>query len=76
MAALALLAVGTQMTVILPVTGYAQRRRLDGSRGLAMAIRALQAGVAADQREVGFLRMVEAPLRPAIGRMAALALLA
>ena len=43
---------------------------------LAMARGALQLAVSAEQREMRFLRVIETPQRPAVRRMAALALLA
>src|SRR6202049_926893 len=41
-----------------------------------MAFGALQLGVRAEQRKMRFLGVIENPQRPAVGRMAALALLA
>lgn len=40
-----------------------------------MTGRALQIGVAAGQGKMGLLRVIEAPLRPTVGRMTGLALL-
>ena len=76
MTAVALRAVLTQVTVILVVTHAALLRHLHRTRRLAMARGALQLAVCAEQREMRFLRVIETPQRPAVRRMAALALLA
>lgn len=74
MTALALSAVGTLMPIVLAVTAHTQRRGLAPARLLAMAISAPQRRVRAGEREVRLLGMIEAPQRPTIWRVAALAL--
>lgn len=64
-----------EVTVVVTVAGHAIRWRAAAAAwGLAMAIRAVQLAVCAGEREVGLTLVVEFPDRPAIGRMADLAL--
>lgn len=75
MATITLLAILAQMPVILAMTGTTLLRHLHGARRLAMARGALQLAVRAEQREMGFLGVIEHPERPAVDRMARVALL-
>src|SRR5271168_748500 len=76
MAAVAFVAVLAQMPVILVVTAAALLRHFHRAGRLVMAFGALQLGMGAEQRKMRFLGVIENPERPAVGRMAALALLA
>ena len=76
MAAITLIAIGAQMPIILAVTGDALGRCLGGPWRLMVTVGALQSGMRTEQRKFGFLGVIEAPDRPSIGRVAALALLA
>lgn len=76
MTAVALRSIFAQMPIILAVTAHAHRRGLRGARRLAMTGGALQIGVTAGQGKMRLLRVIEVPLRPAIGRMTGLALFA
>ena len=58
------------------VAADAGRRRFRAPGRHVMAIGALQPGVCAAQREMGFPGMIEVPQRPPVGRVTALAFLA
>ena len=74
MAALALPAVLPEVDVVLLVTGQAGWIEFDLVRGLFMAARAGEARVGSCQCKAGLLAVIEIPLPPAIGRVAAGAL--
>lgn len=76
MTALAVQAKLPEMPIILLVAGRALLRHPDRARRIAVASRTLQLGVRAEQREMCFPGMIEAPQRPAVCRMAAFALVA
>ena len=61
MTAVALLAVLTQVPVVLAMTGDAQLRHFHRARRLRMAGGALQLGVRPEQREVRLLGVIEHP---------------
>lgn len=67
MAAAALRAVLTQVSVVFVMTGSAFLRHLLRAGRLAMAIGALQFAVRAEQREVRIACMIEDPQLPTIG---------
>ena len=67
MAAAALIAILTQVAVILVVTGAALLRHLYRTGRLVMAFGALQLTVRARQRKMSLLAVIKNPQRPAIG---------
>ena len=75
MAALALHSELPQMPIILVMAGIALLAHFSCARWVAMARRALQLAVRAEQRKVRILGVIEPPELPAIRRVAGLALL-
>src|SRR5271168_2592257 len=73
MATVTLRAILTEVPVVLVVTGAALLRHLLRAWRLSMTFGALQLIVGPEQRKMGFLRMVENPQWPAVGRVTALA---
>ena len=67
MTAIAMRPVLPQMPIILLVTGGALLRHLHRPGRIAMAVRTFELGVRAEQWEMGFPGVIEAPQRPAIG---------
>lgn len=76
MAAIALDAELAQVPIVLVMTGIAFLAHFSRTRRFGMARRACQLAVRAKQRKVRILRVIEGPDLPAVGRVAAVALLA
>jgi len=75
-AAPTLAAVGALVAIIFAVARNAERRGLGPAGLLVMALCAREPGVPTRECKGGLLGVIEAPLRPVIGRVAALALAA